>query len=98
MKKMFLCIIMFGFIAAPQAYAFIESSSSNDHNMMILREQQFRFQELDTNKDFQQQKQKKLQEDENYVKQVSEKKVLKSLSQPKEFVEENGEIKIKGLQ
>lgn len=98
MKKIILSIIIFGIISATQAHAFIESSSSNDHNMMILREQQFRFQELDTNKDFQQQKQKKLQEDEQYVKQVSEKKVLKSLSQPKEFVEENGEIKIKGLE
>ncbi len=97
MKKIFVVTLVLTCLSATApVFAFPESYSSNDHNMTILREQHFRFQEFDTNKDFQEQKQKKLLEDENYVKRVNQKKVIKSLSQPKEFVEENGEIKIKG--
>ena len=99
MKKILhttLILCGLGAILTNAALAFPETYSSNDHNMTILREQQFRFQEFDTNKDFQEKKKKKLLEDENYVKRVNEKKVIKSISQPKEFVEENGEIKIKG--
>jgi len=66
--------------------------------MMILRQQQFRFQELDTNKDFQTQKQKKLKEDEVFLNKINNRKVIKSFSEPKEFVEVNGEIKIKGVE
>lgn len=84
-------------IPAMQAQAFY-SPSSNDHNMMILREQQFRMNEIDTNKDFQEQKEQKLKEDEEYVKRINDKKVIKSFQKPKEFVEENGEIKIKGVE
>ena len=98
MKKFLTLSVILSVVCSTQAFAFPETYSANDHNMTILREQQFRFNELDTNKDFQEQKQKKLLEDENYVKRVNEKKVIKSLSQPKEFVEVNGEIKIKGIE
>ena len=96
MKKLLILATM-TLLALP-ASAFIESTSANDHNMTILRQQQFRFQELDTNKDFQTQKQKKLQEDEAYINKINNRKVIKSFSKPKEFVEENGEIKIKGVE
>lgn len=97
MKKIFIIMFAVGLMPVLQAQAFY-SPSSNDHNMMILREQQFRLQEIDTNKDFQEQKQQKLKEDEEYVKRINEKKVIKSIQKPKEFVEENGEIKIKGVE
>ena len=97
MKKIFIIMFVVSLMPALQAQAFY-SPSSNDHNMMILREQQFRLQEIDTNKDFQEQKQQKLKEDEEYVKRINEKKVIKSIQKPKEFVEENGEIKIKGVE
>lgn len=96
MKKLLTTLLIFGLTSGLSAHAFY-SPSSNDHNMMILREQQFRFQELDTNKDFQEQKQQKLKEDEEYIKKINERKVIKSFDKPKEFVEENGEIKIKGI-
>ena len=86
-----------GLMPVLQAQSFY-TPSSNDHNMMILRQQQFLLQEIDTNKDFQEQKQQKLKEDEEYVKRINEKKVIKSIQKPKEFVEENGEIKIKGVE
>ena len=72
--------------------------TANDHNMMILRQQQFKFQEFDVDKDFQTQKQNKIREDENYVRKINNRKVIKSFNEPKEFVEENGEIKIKGAE
>ncbi len=97
MKKIFIIMFAVSLMPVLQAQAFY-SPSSNDHNMMILREQQFRLQEIDTNKDFQEQKQQKLKEDEEYVKRINEKKVIKSIQKPKEFVEENGEIKIKGVE
>ena len=97
MKKIFIIMFVVSLMPALQAQAFY-SPSSNDHNMIILREQQFRLQEIDTNKDFQEKKQKKLLEDEEYVKKVNDKKVIKSIQKPREFVEENGEIKIKGVE
>ncbi len=97
MKKILMLTFIGGICLSLPANAFY-SPSANDHNMTILREQQFRFQELDTNKDFQEQKQKKIQEDEEYVKRINDRKVIKSYSKPKEFVEENGEIKIKGIE
>lgn len=96
MKKLFILTLMC--LVASPSFAFLESTSSNDHNMMILRQQQFRFQELDTNKDFQTQKQKKLKEDEVFLNKINNRKVIKSFSEPKEFVEVNGEIKIKGVE
>ncbi len=97
MKKILIAMFALSLIPAMQAQAFY-SPSSNDHNMMILREQQFRMNEIDTNKDFQEQKEQKLKEDEEYVKRINDKKVIKSFQKPKEFVEENGEIKIKGVE
>ena len=97
MKKILIAMFALSLIPAMQAQAFY-SPSSNDHNMMILREQQFRMNEIDTNKDFQEQKEQKLKEDEEYIKRINDKKVIKSFQKPKEFVEENGEIKIKGVE
>ena len=97
MKKILIAMFALSLIPAMQAQAFY-SPSSNDHNMMILREQQFRMNEIDTNKDFQEQKEQKLKADEEYVKRINDKKVIKSFQKPKEFVEENGEIKIKGVE
>ena len=94
MKKILILLTMCTLV--PAAQAFMETTSANDHNMMILRQQQFKFQEFDVDKDFQTQKQNKIREDENYVRKINNRKVIKSFSEPKEFVEENGEIKIKG--
>ena len=94
MKKILTLLTMCTLV--PAAQAFMETTSANDHNMMILRQQQFKFQEFDVDKDFQTQKQNKIREDENYVRKINNRKVIKSFNEPKEFVEENGEIKIKG--
>ena len=96
MKKILIALTICTLVSP--AKAFIETTSANDHNMMILRQQQFRFQEFDMDKDFQTQKQQKIKEDENYIKKINSRHQIKSFAQPKEFVEENGEIKIKGVE
>lgn len=91
MKKILIVLITI-FTGMPAMCDYFGMGSSNLNYLQTLQQQQFRMQEYNDFKDLQEQKQKHLKQDEEYVKR-QQAPAVQTRTDAK-FVNDNGQIKI----
>ena len=94
MKKIIIPSIVI-LTGMPGLCSYFDMGSSNVHYLQTLRQQRFRMEEFDDFKDFDQQKQEQLKNDEDYIKQQQSPAVQTApTNTDAKLINDNGQIRI----